>query len=101
LLPENPIRDEAVAADIDDDAGADRHRMDRTGDLHHQPANADDSAINIDAVDVADLLRERLHCENLKFSRFCARRLTPCLPASLIITSLSLVTESARPSEEG
>ncbi|MGC5271682.1 hypothetical protein ACPXAU_24845, partial [Salmonella enterica] len=59
------------------------------------------TAINIDAVDVADLLRERLHCENLKFPQFRAGRLTSCLPASLIIASLSLVTEVARPSEEG
>ena len=54
---------------------------------------------DIDAVKVGDLLGERLHCENLKFRRFRAAPLTSCLPASLIITSLSLVTESARPSE--
>src|SRR3984885_12168494 len=43
--------------------------------------------------------RNRLHCENLKFRRFEAAPLTSCLPASLIIASLSLMTESARPSE--
>ncbi len=92
-------RDETVAAGFDHDAGADRHRMNGAGDLDHQAAHADHAAINIDAVDIADLLGERLHCENLKFPRFWGRPLTSCLPASLIIASLSLVTESARPSE--
>ena len=45
------------------------------GDLDHQAAHADHPAINIDAVDVADLLGERLHCENLKFPRFGAAAL--------------------------
>ena len=66
-----------------------------------KPADADDTAIDIDAIDVVDLFRKRLHCENLKFSRIWTDRLTSCLPASLIIASLSLVTESACPSEEG
>src|SRR6202011_432689 len=88
-------RDEPVAAGVDHDPGADRHRMNGSGDLDHQPAHPDHAAIYIDAVDVADLFRERLHCENLKFPRFRAAPLTSCLPASLIITSLSLVTESA------
>ena len=59
----------AVAADIDHNARADRHRMNGSSDLDHEAADAHHAAINIDAVDVADLLRERLHCENLKFSR--------------------------------
>ncbi len=63
-------RDESVPAGLDHDAGADRHRMDGPGDLDHQPAHAHNTAIYIDAVDVADLFRERLHCENLKFPRF-------------------------------
>src|SRR4029079_8354404 len=58
--------DEAVGAGFDHDAGADRHRMHRPRDLDHQPANADHAAIDIDAVEVADLLGERLHCETLK-----------------------------------
>ena len=62
--------DETVGAGLDHDAGADRHRMDGAGDLHHQPAHADDAAIYIDAVEVGYLFRERLHCENLKFPRF-------------------------------
>src|SRR5580698_549052 len=43
--------------------------------------------------------RDGLHCETLKFRRFGAAPLTSCLPASLIIASLSLMTESAWPSE--
>jgi hypothetical protein len=88
-------RDETVAAGLDHDTGADRHRVYRTRDLHHQAAHADHAAVDIDAVDVGDLLGKCLHCENLKFPRFMALPLTWCLPASLIITSLSLVTESA------
>ena len=72
LLPEKPIDlggDEAVAAGLDHDPRADRHGMDRPRDLDHQPAHADHTAIDLDAVDIADLLRQRLHCENLKFPR--------------------------------
>ena len=70
--------DEAVPAGVDHDARADRHRVDRTRDLHHQAANADDAAINIDAVDVADLFGQRLHVEpfiakTLSFGTFPAR----------------------------
>jgi hypothetical protein len=91
--------DETIAAGVDHDARADRHRVNRTCDLDHQAAHADHAAIDIDAVDIADLLGQRLHCESLKFPRFAGLPLTSCLPASLIITSLSLMTESARPSE--
>ena len=49
--------------------------MNRPGDLDHQAAHADHAAINIDAVDVADLLGECFHCENLKFSRISSRAL--------------------------
>ena len=52
-----------------------------------------------EGVDLVDLLGQCLHCETLKFPRLEAGPLTSCLPASLIIASLSLVTESARPSE--
>src|ERR1700743_816223 len=91
--------DETIAAGLDHNAGADRHRVDGTRDLDHQAADANHPSIDIDAVDVGDLLGQCLHCENLKFRRFEAVPLTSCLPASLIIASLSLVTESARPSE--
>jgi hypothetical protein len=43
--------------------------MDGAGDLDHQPAHLGDAALYVDAVDVADLLGERFHCENLKFPR--------------------------------
>jgi hypothetical protein len=84
-------RDETVAAGVDHDAGAHRHRVDRAGNFDHQAAHADHAPINIDSVDVGDLFGKRLHCENLKFPRVSALPLTSCLPASLIITSLSLV----------
>ena len=48
-----------------------------------------------EGVDLGDLFRERLHCETLKFRRFDPETLTSCLPASLIIASLSLMAESA------
>ena len=51
----------AVAAAFDHDPGADRHGMDRSGDLHHQAANADDAAIGFDAVEFCDLFGERFH----------------------------------------
>src|ERR1700731_3494031 len=91
--------DETVAAGIDHDARTDAHRVNRACDLHHQAANGDHTAIDVDAVDIANLFGERLHCENLKFSQLKSPTLTWCLPASLIITSLSLMTEDARPSE--
>src|SRR5215467_5615348 len=40
--------------------------------------------------------RRALHCENLKFPLICSQSLTSYLPASLIIASLSLVTEDTR-----
>ena len=64
-----------------------------------RPRTPDHPAINIDAVDIADLLGQGLHCETLKFLRVRRCPLTSCLPASLIIASLSLVAERARPSE--
>ncbi|MGY3363715.1 hypothetical protein ACVWZL_000840 [Bradyrhizobium sp. GM2.4] len=53
--------DGTVAAGLDHEPRADRHRMDRTGDLDHQAAHADHTAINIDAVNVADLFGKSLH----------------------------------------
>ncbi len=61
--------DEAAAAGVDHDAGADAHGVNGTRDLHHQAAHADHPAVDVDAVDIADLFGQRLHCENLKFSR--------------------------------
>ncbi len=96
LAPAKPITSQgmiAVRAGLDHDPRADRHRVDRSGDLDHQAAHAHNAAINVDGIEVGDLLGERLHCENLKFPRIAAAPLTPCLPASLIIASLSLMTE--------
>ncbi len=46
---------------LDRDLGADRHRMDRAGDLDHQTAYTDDAAIHFDAVEFRDLLGQSLH----------------------------------------
>ena len=57
-----------LLAGLDDDAGADRHRPGSgpaTSTI--RPFTPDDAPVDIDAVDVADLLRQRFHCENLKF----------------------------------
>ena len=103
LFPEKPITSQGMkrsAAGLDHDAGADRHRVDGTRDLDHQAAHADHPAIDIDAIDVADLFGQSAFiAKTLSFDAFQAVPLTSCLPASLIIASLSLVTESARPSE--
>ena len=63
---------EAVAAGVDHDAGADRQRMDGAGDLDQQATHAGHAAEDVDAVDIADLLGEGLHRETLKFPRFDA-----------------------------
>ncbi len=39
----------------------DRHRMQRAGDLDHQPTHPDHTAIDLDAVELIDLFGERLH----------------------------------------
>ena len=70
-------RDETVRAGLDHHPRADRHGVDGPGDLDHQPAHADDPAINVDGIDVGDLLGERLHCENLKSTPNWARSLNP------------------------
>src|SRR6202044_2645873 len=56
--PDDLAGDQAIAAGLDHDTGADRHRMNRAGDLHHQAPHANHAAINIDAIDIADLLGE-------------------------------------------
>ena len=60
-------RNEARASSFDYNAGADRHGVNRTDDLDHQAADPYDAAIYVDAIDIADLFGEGLHCENLKF----------------------------------
>ena len=64
-------------------------------------AHAAHTVINIDAADIADLPGSPSTGKTLSFGKPRRLGLTSCLPASLIITSLSLVTENARPSEEG
>ena len=50
----------AVAA-VQRQARADRHGVNGPGDLDHQPAHADDPAINLDPVNIPDLLSQCLH----------------------------------------
>ena len=42
-------------ARLDGEPGADRHGVDRPCHLDHQPAHADDAAIDFDAVEVGEL----------------------------------------------
>ena len=98
--PDHLAGNESVAASLDHDAGTDRHRVNGAGDLDHQAAHTHHAAINIDAIDVADLFGQSAFiAKTLSFRALAALPLTLCLPASLIIASLSLVTESAQPSE--
>ena len=46
-----------------DDARADRHRVERTRDLDHQAAHADDAAVDLDAVQFGDLFGQSLHAD--------------------------------------
>ncbi len=50
-----------VAAGLDHDPRADRHGVDRSGDLDHQAAHPDDPAIGLDSVELRDLFGQRLH----------------------------------------
>ena len=67
FAPEKPTTSHGMAVPwpgLDQHARADRHGMDRPGDLDHQAAHADDAAIDLDAVELRDLLGERLHGQN-------------------------------------
>ena len=46
----------ALGLRLDDNAGADRHGMQRTGHLHHQSAHTDHPAVNLVFVQFLDLL---------------------------------------------
>src|SRR6185437_7777296 len=98
--------DGAAGAGLDDQPGANRHGVDRTGDLDHEPTHADDAAVDLHAVEVAYLLGQGLHParasahraagELTGLCRKLALRLTASvppltdgLPASLIIASSS------------
>ena len=46
---------------LNNDPRADRHRMQRAGDLNHQPAHADHTAVDLDTVELVDLFGQSLH----------------------------------------
>ncbi len=50
-----------VRAGLDHEPRTDRHRVNGSGHFDHQAANADHAAIDVDAVDVADLFGKSLH----------------------------------------
>ena len=75
---------------LDRDARADRHGVDRPGDLHHQAAHPDHAAVDLDRVELLDLLGQRLHENRLRSTLTRGPSLTACLPASLIIASPSV-----------
>jgi hypothetical protein len=54
LAPKNPT---TLAGDrlVGLDPGTGRHLVDRTGDLDHEAAHADDAAVDLDPVQFADL----------------------------------------------
>jgi hypothetical protein len=51
--------------------------VDRSGHFDHQAANADHAALNVDAVDIADLFSQSLHKERAFIPRaFMAKALS-------------------------
>src|SRR5713226_8668488 len=48
---------------LDPDPRADRHGVDRPGDLDHEAAHADDAAIDLDPVQLGNLLGQSLHAK--------------------------------------
>ena len=82
---------------LDHHPGADRHGVQRAGNLDHQAANADHAAIDFDAVELVDLFGQRLHGRprDLKTAIMVTRKaavLTVYLPGPLIIQLSSLGT---------
>ena len=91
-----------LARRLNNDTRADRHRVQRPCDLDHQPAYADDAAVEDDTVEFADLLGESLH-ERTRRRTIRATMVTPgaailtlYLPGPLIIAS-SLGARRPRP----
>src|SRR5262245_50480376 len=95
-----------LATSLDGQPGANRHRMDRAGDLDHQSAYLHDAAEYLDTFDIADFFSESFHEEGPSLQaripsgpkspstpkgplRLTAGvvPLTWCLPGSLIIGS--------------
>ena len=95
LAPENPTTSQGIdpVLGLDRHPSADRHGMDRPGDLHHQAAHADDPAVDFDRVDLLGRsARRALSWPSTRLARGMATEVSPltsCLPASLIITSPS------------
>ncbi len=85
---------------LDQHARADRHGVDRASDLDHEAAHADHPAIDFDAVELRDLLGQRLH-EIRMFMKDSGSALTDLLPASLIIASPSLGLSAHLPGQDG
>jgi hypothetical protein len=46
---------------LDNHSCANRHGMQRSGNFHHQPAHADNAAVDLDTVKFVDLFGKRLH----------------------------------------
>ena len=63
--PGKPTTSQGMAgptAGLERQPRADRHGVDRPGDLDHQPAHADHAAVDLHAVEVGDLFGQRFHC---------------------------------------
>ncbi|BBO14877.1 hypothetical protein TM102_63470 [Bradyrhizobium sp. TM102] len=64
--------------------------MNRAGHLDHQAADTDDAAIDIDAVDVADLFGKRLHKGAfIKDRALVIPRVALCDPRDFTVKTLS------------
>jgi hypothetical protein len=53
--------DRAVIAGLDQQPRPDRHGVDRSRDLDHQPAHPDHPAVNLDPVELGDLFGQGFH----------------------------------------
>src|ERR1051326_843476 len=87
---------------LDDHPRADRHGVKRPGDFHHQATHADHAAVDFDAVEIVDLLCERLHgvpsCRRSPTQMVTrgAILLSGCLPGTLIIAPSPLWRRNPR-----
>ena len=79
----------ALARVFDQHARANRHGMDRAGDLHHQAAHRDHPPVDLGRVELLDLLGQGLHAIPPSGIGLRGPFLTSCLPGSLIIASPS------------
>ena len=93
-----------LAGRLDDHPRADRHGMQRSCDFHHQPAHANDAAVDLDAVQFVDLFGQRLHgapARRLQMVTTKFRVLTLYLPGPLIIASSLGIQRLAKPDWKG